>query len=246
MKNKIKIIIPSGGVGKRFHNTEFKELKPFIKFENKTMFEHILDSLHSDKYDVEFSIIIQRRFKDQYKNDINNIEKNYNCKFYYIDLLTEGTTSTALFLYDEINNDDFVILMNCDQLIDISLDDYIDEHINKNADGSLLCFIGDEPNKWSFVLENNNIVEKVVAKDNVSNVVVCGWYAWTKGKYFIKYAIQQIINLDKVNNEYYLCPVYNYAIKDNKKIITIKVNKSKMHGLGTPEDLREYLFKFNN
>ena len=131
--------------------------------------------------------------------------------------------------------------MNCDQLIDISLDEYIDQHLKNDADGSLLCFIGDEPNKWSFVIEENNLVKKVVAKDSVSNIVVCGWYAWTKAKNFIKYAIQQIINLDKVNNEYYLCPVYNYAIKDNKKIIAIKIKKSKMHGLGTPEDLRDYL-----
>lgn len=238
---KVKIIIPSGGVGKRFHNTEFVDLKPFIKYNNKTIFEHILDSLSSNKYEVQFFIIIQEQFKNKYISDIKKIESNYNCKFKYVNLLTEGTTCTSLFLYDELDSNDFVILMNCDQLIDISLDEYIDQHLKNDADGSLLCFIGNEPNKWSFVIEENNLVKKVVAKDSVSNIVVCGWYAWTKAKNFIKYAIQQIINLDKVNNEYYLCPVYNYAIKDNKKIIAIKIKKSKMHGLGTPEDLRDYL-----
>ncbi len=242
---KIKIIIPAGGVGKRFHETEFKRLKPFIKYQNKTIFEHILDSLYSNRYIVEFFIIIQEQFKNEYIDDIEKIQKNYNCKFKYINLLSEGTTCTSLFLYDELNSNDFVILMNCDQLIDITLDEYIDEHLKRGADGSLLCFISNESNKWSFVIEENDIVKKVVAKNNVSNIVVCGWYAWTKGSDFIKYAIKQIINLDKVNGEYYLCPIYNYAINDNKKIVAIKVSKSKMHGLGTPEDLRDYLSLIN-
>ena len=42
-----------------------------------------------------------------------------------------------------------------------------------------------------------------------------------------------------VNNEFYVCPVYNEAIKDNKKIII--ENIKKMWGLGTPEDLNFFL-----
>jgi hypothetical protein len=39
----------------------------------------------------------------------------------------------------------------------------------------------------------------------------------------------------RVNNEFYVCPVFNEAISDNK---TIKAfNIEKMWGLGTPEDL---------
>ena len=43
----------------------------------------------------------------------------------------------------------------------------------------------------------------------------------------------------RVNNEFYVCPVFNEAINDNKKIRVKKVNK--MWGIGTPEDLEEYL-----
>ncbi len=241
MKN-INVIIPSGGLGTRFNNTEFTELKPFIKFFDKTMFEHIIESLNSKKYNVNYHIIIQEKFKNLYIEDIKRIEKNYNANFHYINLLTEGTTSTALFLYDLINNDDFTLLMNCDQLIDVTLDEYIDKHIDMNSDGSLLVFDeGGVSKKWSFVDEKNNVVYRVVAKDNISSSAVCGWYAWSKGSDFVKYGIQQIINLDKVNGEYYLCPVFNYAIKDNKKITCIKIKKEQMHGLGTPEDLREYI-----
>ena len=43
----------------------------------------------------------------------------------------------------------------------------------------------------------------------------------------------------RVNNEFYVCPVYNEAILDNLKIKTFDV--PKMWGLGTPEDLDYYL-----
>ena len=43
----------------------------------------------------------------------------------------------------------------------------------------------------------------------------------------------------RVNNKFYTCPVFNEAIADGKQIRTFNVNG--MHGLGTPEDLNEFL-----
>jgi hypothetical protein len=43
----------------------------------------------------------------------------------------------------------------------------------------------------------------------------------------------------RVNNEFYVCPVYNEAINDNKKIKIFDI--PKMWGLGTPEDLKYFL-----
>jgi hypothetical protein len=43
----------------------------------------------------------------------------------------------------------------------------------------------------------------------------------------------------RVNDEFYICPVYNEAIQDNKRILPFFIEK--MHGLGTPEDLEKYI-----
>jgi len=43
----------------------------------------------------------------------------------------------------------------------------------------------------------------------------------------------------RVNNEFYVCPVFNQAIQDAKEIRIF--NASGMWGLGTPEDLKYYL-----
>ena len=58
--------------------------------------------------------------------------------------------------------------------------------------------------------------------------------------FFLK---NKMIKLNKrVNNEFYVCPVFNEFIKDNKKIIIHDIEK--MQGLGTPEDLNFFLRSF--
>ena len=48
----------------------------------------------------------------------------------------------------------------------------------------------------------------------------------------------------RVNNEFYVCPVYNEAISDNKKIKSIRVQQ--MIGMGTPEILEILKKKYSN
>ena len=48
----------------------------------------------------------------------------------------------------------------------------------------------------------------------------------------------------RVNNEFYVCPVYNEAILDNKKIRIKQIER--MWGIGTPEDLNYFLKNYKN
>ena len=69
-----------------------------------------------------------------------------------------------------------------------------------------------------------------------------GIYNWSKGSDYVKYAEKMISNDERVNGEFYICPVFNEAIKDNKTIQHISVKR--MWGLGTPEDLRTFLSEY--
>ena len=70
-----------------------------------------------------------------------------------------------------------------------------------------------------------------------------GIYYWSKGSDYVKYAEQMIENNIRVNNEFYVCPVFNEAIKDGKNIKVFDV--PRMWGLGTPEDLKYYVDNFS-
>jgi hypothetical protein len=48
----------------------------------------------------------------------------------------------------------------------------------------------------------------------------------------------------RVNNEFYVCPVFNEAIEEGKKVRTYNIEK--MWGLGTPEDLEYFLKNYES
>ena len=111
--------------------------------------------------------------------------------------------------------------------------------ISSDIDGAILTFQSTHP-KWSYAkLDENNFVIEVAEKKPISTNATAGLYYWKKGSDYVKYAKQMINKNIRVNNEFYICPVYNEAILDNKKII-IKESK-EMWGLGTPEDLEEFM-----
>jgi hypothetical protein len=95
--------------------------------------------------------------------------------------------------------------------------------------------------KWSYAKIQNNRIIGVAEKVVISNNASTGIYGWSRGSDYVKYAEQMIDKNIRVNNEFYICPVYNEAIQDNKRILPIFVDN--MHGLGTPEDLEIYLRK---
>ena len=76
-------------------------------------------------------------------------------------------------------------------------------------------------------------------KNPISDNATVGIYYWAKGSDYVKYAEQMIQKDIRTNNEFYVCPVFNEAIGDNKKIKIFQIEK--MWGLGTPEDLNYYL-----
>ena len=88
------------------------------------------------------------------------------------------------------------------------------------------------------------MVTEVAEKDPISNIATCGIYWYRRGSDFVKYADQMIEKNIRVNNEFYIAPVYNELIGDGKKLIPFFVHS--MWGIGTPEDLNYYLENYKN
>ena len=82
---------------------------------------------------------------------------------------------------------------------------------------------------------------EVAEKKPISNNATVGIYYWAKGSDYVKYAEQMIAADRRVNNEFYVCPVFNEAIEDDKKVRIFPIEN--MWGLGTPEDLEIFLKK---
>ena len=132
-------------------------------------------------------------------------------------------------------------MANSDQFVEWCSDEFMYNMITSNVDGGILTFNSTHP-KWSYAkIDNSGFVTEVAEKNPISNNATVGIYYWKNGSDYVKYAEQMIQKNIRVNNEFYVCPVFNQAIIDNVEIRTFDVNQ--MWGLGTPEDLNVFLDK---
>ncbi|EAK0419205.1 lipopolysaccharide biosynthesis protein [Campylobacter jejuni] len=239
----MNIVIPMAGLGSRFVKAGFDKPKPFIDVLDKPMIVRVLENL---KYkDARYILIARKEHLTKEKKLVDEIKNNFNVEFIAIDKLTEGTACTVLYARKYINNDTPLMIANSDQIVDIDIADFINDSFKRGLDGSILTFIDKEKNpKWSFAKLNNDLVVEVKEKEAISEFATVGIYFFNKGKIFVESAIDMIIENDRVNNEFYTCPVYNYAIKNGAKIGIYNIDFSKMHGIGIPEDLE--IFKAIN
>jgi UDP-N-acetylglucosamine diphosphorylase / glucose-1-phosphate thymidylyltransferase / UDP-N-acetylgalactosamine diphosphorylase / glucosamine-1-phosphate N-acetyltransferase / galactosamine-1-phosphate N-acetyltransferase len=237
----INIVIPMAGAGSRFAKVGYEKPKPFIDVDGKPMIVRVLENLSYP--DARYILIARKEHIEKEAQLVAQIEKEFNAIFIPIDKLTEGTACTVLYARKYINNGEPLLIANSDQIVDMNISDFIDDCKNRNLDGSILTFIDEHKDpKWSFAkLDENNLVTEVKEKVVISEFATVGIYLYSKGKEFVNASIDMIIENDRVNNEFYTCPTYNYAIKEGSKIGICNIEFGQMHGIGTPEDLNLYL-----
>lgn len=239
----INVVIPMAGLGSRFVKAGYEKPKPFIDVDGKPMIEKVLENLAYPE--ARYILIARKEHIEKEAELVMYIEKKYNAIFIPIDKLTEGTACTVLYARSYINNDEPLLIANSDQIVDIDIADFIDDCNNRNLDGSILTFIDNfKDPKWSFArLDKDNLVSEVKEKEVISEFATVGIYLYSNGRNFVNASIDMIIENDRVNNEFYSCPTYNYAINNGLKIGIYNIEFEQMHGIGTPEDLNLYLIK---
>jgi len=165
------------------------------------------------------------------------------CKIVRVEGITEGAACTALLAKEFINNDEELIIANSDQWIDWNNQHFLSYLRSNNASGGIVSFIATHP-KWSFIkINDENEVLEVAEKRPISNIATVGIYYFKKGKYFVEAAEKMIKKNIRTNNEFYIAPVYNEMIQDEKKILHYPI--AEMRGLGTPEDLSRFFENVN-
>jgi NDP-sugar pyrophosphorylase family protein len=234
----MNIVMPAAGRGQRFVDAGFKDAKPFIKINGEPMIKVAFDNLGLNERDDNVFMIFNKEHFLKHQKEIAELPKN--CKVSVLSEVTQGATCTVLTLKSLIDNDEPLLVMNCDQYVLFDKIAFWKTLEMSGLDGMIMVF--DEPSrnsKWSFAKVNSvGLVNEVAEKKPISALATVGVYFFARGSDFVKYAERMIALNRRVNGEFYNCPVYNEMIDDGKKIGVFKV--ARMQGLGTPEDLKEF------
>lgn len=234
----MNILIPMAGEGSRFKAKGYKLPKPLIDVGGKPMIQRVIKNL---SFEARYIFLIRKSHIESIPDLSQRLASMCSpnkCKVVVVDSLTEGAACTALLAKRFINSSEDLLIANSDQLIEFSKHNFLKAKSNPSNDGIVFTFHATE-SKWSFVKVENGLVVQVAEKEPISDIATCGIYWYRKGSDFVKYAESMISDNVRVKNEFYIAPVYNYLIKDSKRLVTFNVEK--MHGLGTPEDLEVFL-----
>ena len=237
----LNIVIPMAGRGSRFSQAGFALPKPLIEIHGHPMIEVVIHNLcPSVKH--HFIFLCLKEHLEQYGLRQKLTRWAPKCEIILVDRVTEGAACTVLLAKELINNREPLMIANSDQWVNFPIDRYMAQLGTQKLDGLIMTMYASDP-KWSFVrLGEKGQVTEVVEKKVISNEATVGIYNFREGADFVKAADEMIKKNLRVNNEFYVAPVYNQMIAAGKKIGFFNVGKCQevMYGLGTPEDFKYF------
>lgn len=237
-RETVNVLVPAAGMGSRLR-AKYQLPKPLIDIAGKTMIQRVVESLNMD---ANYIFIVQQEHYDQYNLGayLNLIVPE--CTILTTNGLTDGAACTSLLAKELINNDKHLLIANSDQLLDWDSSAFMYHMLSSNVDGGILTFERENDPKWSYAkLDERGFVTELAEKKPISNKATVGVYYFNHGSDYVSAAEEMISSNDRVNNEFYIAPAYNYMIRDGKKIITYDIPEDKFFPTGTIEDLEKVL-----
>tara|TARA_R110002074_G_scaffold194932_1_gene361083 strand:- start:192 stop:2102 length:1911 start_codon:yes stop_codon:yes gene_type:complete len=234
------IIIPIGGIGKRFKDHNYKRPKCLINLFGTAMINHLIDNLDLKNieyvfipYNIEYS---KFNFEDKLKKDYPNIQ----FKFLLLQEDTRGAAETINIALDNIKDepDKPVLCLDSDNF-------YMDNVVNKWNGKNKVFTVNDENTNpiYSYINEKNGKIIDIQEKHKISNFACTGAYGFESKNKLFEYTNKVINENIKIKNEFYTSGVIKKMLDDRIIFINEKIEKKDWICVGTPLQLKIF---YNN
>ncbi len=239
----VQVVIPMAGEGSRFVMAGYATPKPLIDIDGRPMIQWVADNLNVSGAKFIFVVRSSHLQNKEWRLRERLEEHVPGCVIVPTDTLTQGPACSVLLAAPHLDPEKPLLVANSDQYLEWDANAFLYE--SEKVDGCISVFRQPDPDdrKWSYArLDENGFVAVVREKEPISDIASTGVYYWRRAGDFIRYTNQMMDKGVRVNNEFYVCPVYNEAIADGKRI---RVSFCKrMWGLGVPADLRAFYERF--
>lgn len=239
----MNIVIPMAGKSARFFEAGFrmpKYLLPLTPKEgNITMIEGAVNTLHMEG---QLIFIIQRDHTI-YGIDTFLREKYPTSIILYLERYTGGCVESV---YEAakayINNDNPLVISNCDQYLEWDSSDFLRVCRQPEVDGCVLTYFADTTKNSYCRVDSNGKCLEFKEKSVISPHSLVGVHYWKRGKDFIEAAEDMLTNDVRDAGEYYVSISYNYLVKKGKYITHKAMAKGEVyHSIGVPETYFTFL-----
>lgn len=227
----MNIIIPLGGVGKRFSDNGYRKPKPLIKVLGKEIIFWLLESLNIQDSDTVF--IPYNEYLDgfEFKEIVNSIYPNIKLTSLP---KTNGPSETIKLCINHFNIKGKIVLLDGDTWYN---EDILSK-IRKNDNNITTYFKSTtlEP-LFSYIELNNNQIVDIKEKVKISDNANSGCYVFKSSEQVLEY-------IDKIEkkSEKFISDIIKEMLKD--KIYFSSVEVMDFHVLGTPQQIIEFAKKY--
>lgn len=242
--NKINLLIPMVGTGKRFQNAGYVTYKPFIPIQGKPMVQHVTDAFPNDvkKHIITSITLLTKKQHDFLVNDLA-------CHLIDVSLHQEGPAYSIYQARSQLPLDESFFIAYCDIYWTWNFNE-VANHIQE--DGIIFTRTGYHPH----LVNNNYSAFCLPSKDDQSKLAeICEKSSYTDdwlseplsiGAFYVKNGremmagIKDTIENDiRISNEFFPSLLFNFLVNNGANI--------RLHDIdffihwGVPEQLNDFL-----
>ena len=241
---QLHIIMPMAGEGSRFAKAGWTTPKPLIELRGVPLFQRAIGSVALPGVEMKYSFIVRQEHID--KQHINRLIQNIlpEARIFSVLKTTRGAVETCLVAEAAIDDDDAVVVMDCDlEFRSVGYNQLVSKALSLPADeadgGALVSFESDNPRYSYALVDDDGRVLRTAEKEPISNHALCGAYFFGCGKDFKRIAHQLLDDGTHGKAEFYVSLLYNYLLAEGK--IVRLATMEEYYSYGTPEELKNYL-----
>ena len=236
--------MPMAGEGSRFAKAGWTTPKPLIELRGVPLFQRAIGSVALPGVEMKYSFIVRQEHID--KQHIDRLIQDIlpEARIFSVLKTTRGAVETCLVAEAAIDDDDAVVVMDCDlEFRSVGYNQLVSKALSLPADeadgGALVSFESDNPRYSYALVDDDGRVLRTAEKEPISNHALCGAYFFGSGKDFKRIAHQLLDDGTHGKAEFYVSLLYNYLLAEGK--IVRLATMEEYYSYGTPEELKNYL-----
>ncbi len=236
----LNVLVPIAGKT-RFDGDQYQYPKPLIEVRGQPLIHYTLACLDRIQVAKRFIFPVMEEDCRQYHlDDVLRLLTGPDGVIIRLGKRTAGAVCTALLAIDCIDNDDELLISNCDHVVLDDLDRIHRRFVERDVDGGVVCFDSVHP-QWSFVrVDDGGSIVEAAEKRPISRNAVAGLYYFKRGADFVRHAMQAVKKDASVNGSYFVSAALNEMILSGRRLEVARIPNASYHNFYEPGKVSEF------
>lgn len=151
---------------------------------------------------------------------------------------TRGAACTALLAAGSIDNDEELLIVSANEVVDVDLPAFADSLRQRGLDAGTIVFPSVHP-RYSYVrMDPQGFVLEAAEKNPISSDAMAGIHWFSRGRSFVRAAMQTIRKDASVDGSFYVSPTFNELVLEQALIGVSRIESRQYHPLKNRRHVR--------